>query len=94
MPLDLSGKKVRLRALKMSDIDTIWTAYQDLDLQLSTDGDAPPISDVQTRAFWENIITDPGDDLRYFAIEPLADGDDESGCDDGLGSAGARWNSR
>jgi RimJ/RimL family protein N-acetyltransferase len=74
VPLDLSGKKVRLRALKMSDMDTIWTAYQDLDLQLSTDGDAPPISDVQTRAFWEDIITDPGDDLRYLAIEPLADG--------------------
>lgn len=74
MPLNLTGKKIRLRALELKDIDTIWTAYQDFDLQLSTDGDAPPISDVQNRAFWEAIISNPGDDLRYFAIEPLADG--------------------
>lgn len=74
MPLDLTGKKIRLRALELRDIDAIWQAYQDLDLQLSTDGDAPPVSDVQTRTFWEDIITDPDSELRYFAIEPLADG--------------------
>ena len=71
MPLDLTGKKIRLRALEQRDLDTIWQAYQDFDLQLSTDGDAPPLSDVQTRAFWQDIIADPGTDLRYFAIEPL-----------------------
>jgi RimJ/RimL family protein N-acetyltransferase len=71
VPLDLTGKKVRLRALELRDIDTIWEAYQDFDLQLTTDGDAPPVSDVQTRAFWEDIITASGSELRYFAIEPL-----------------------
>lgn len=71
MPLDLTGKKVRLRALEMRDLNPIWQAYQDFDLQLSTDGDAPPISDTQTHAFWEDIIANPGSELRYFAIESL-----------------------
>jgi RimJ/RimL family protein N-acetyltransferase len=71
VPFDLTGKKVRLRALELRDLDPIWTAYQDFDLQLSTDGDAPPVSDVQTRAFWEAIITNPDSELRYFAIESL-----------------------
>ena len=78
MPLDLTGKKVRLRALEMRDLDPIWQAYQDFELQLSTDGDAPPISDTQTRAFWEEIIGNPSIELRYFAIEPLP-GDTHAG---------------
>ena len=71
MPLDLTGQKVRLRALETRDLDAILAAYQNLDLQLTTDGDSPPQSDVQVRAFWEDIIADPGAELRYFAIEPL-----------------------
>jgi len=78
MPLDLTGQKVRLRALETRDLDAIWAAYQDLDLQLTTDGDAPPLSDVETRTFWEDIIAHPGVELRYFAIEPLP-GDAQAG---------------
>jgi RimJ/RimL family protein N-acetyltransferase len=72
MPLDLTGQKIRLRALETRDLDAILAAYLDLDLQLTTDGDSPPQSDVQVRALWEEIIADPGAELRYFAIEPLA----------------------
>jgi len=68
---DLTGERVRLRALETRDLDSIQAAYQDLDLQLTTDGDAPPLSDVQVRAFWEDIIANPGAELRYFAVEPL-----------------------
>lgn len=71
MPLDLTGQKVRLRALETRDLDAILAAYHDLDLQLTTDGDSPPQSDVQVRALWTEIISDPGAELRYFAIEPL-----------------------
>lgn len=71
MPLSLTGDRVRLRPLELRDLDTIWFAYQDLDLALITDGDAPPLSDHQVRALWTEIITEPGPDLRYFAIEPL-----------------------
>jgi RimJ/RimL family protein N-acetyltransferase len=78
MPLDLTGERVRLRALETRDLDSIWKAYQDLDLQLSTDGDAPPMTDVEVRAFWEDIIANPVAELRYFAIEPLT-GDQHAG---------------
>lgn len=71
MPLNLTGDRIRLRALELRDLDIILDAYQDFDLQLTTDGDAPPLSDAQVKAFWETIITDPGPELRYFAIEPL-----------------------
>jgi RimJ/RimL family protein N-acetyltransferase len=71
MPLSLSGARVRLRALETRDLDTLIEAYRDFDLQLTTDGDAPPMSDLQVRELWGGIISDPGPDLRYFAIEPL-----------------------
>ena len=45
MPLDLTGEKVRLRALETRDLDAILAAYQDLDLQLTTDGDSLPAAD-------------------------------------------------
>jgi RimJ/RimL family protein N-acetyltransferase len=70
--MPLLGKRILLRALENRDLDALWQAQQDFDLQLITDGDAPPVSDVQTRAFWEDIIANPGVALRYFAIEPLA----------------------
>ncbi len=73
MPLDLTGQKVRLRPLQERDLIPLVDAYHDLDLQLTTDGDAPPMSDIQVRAFWNDIMTDPGADLRYFAIETLDD---------------------
>jgi RimJ/RimL family protein N-acetyltransferase len=71
MPLSLSGARVRLRALEARDIDALLVAYRDFDLQLTTDGDAPPLSDLQVRDLWEGIIGDPGPDLRYFAIDRL-----------------------
>jgi RimJ/RimL family protein N-acetyltransferase len=71
MPLSLSGARVRLRALETRDIEALLVAYRDFDLQLTTDGDAPPLSDLQVRDLWEGIIRDPGPDLRYFAIEPV-----------------------
>ena len=73
MPLHLTGQKVKLRPLQSSDLDVIQYAYTDLDLQLITDGDSPPLSDVQVREFWEEIIANPGENLRYFAIEALGD---------------------
>ena len=66
------GQRVRLRALEQRDLDLICEAYQDFDLQLTTDGDAPPLSDQQVRAFWEPRIAHPAPDMRYFAIEPLS----------------------
>lgn len=71
MPLNLSGQKIKLRPLEARDLDGILPMYQDFDLQLTTDGDAPPLTDTQVRAFWEEIIAEPGPHLRYFAIEPL-----------------------
>ncbi len=71
MPLNLSGQRLQLRPLQSSDLDAILTAYTDLDLQLITDGDSPPLTDIQVRAFWDEILSNPGTNLRYFAIEPL-----------------------
>lgn len=73
MPLSLTGQKVKLRPLQSSDLDVIQYAYTDLDLQLITDGDSPPLTDVQVRAFWEAIIANPGANLRYFAIQALGE---------------------
>jgi RimJ/RimL family protein N-acetyltransferase len=72
MPLNLAGAHILLRALESRDLPHLLEAYKNLDLQLQTDGDAPPMSDVQVKTFWEDIISNPGDDLRYFAIEPVA----------------------
>lgn len=74
MALQLTGQKVRLRPLHSDDLASIQLAYTDLDLQLITDGDSPPLTDVQVREFWEEIITNPGPNLRYFAIEALGEG--------------------
>lgn len=71
MPLNLNGQRLQLRPLHSSDLEAILSAYTDLDLQLITDGDSPPLTDVQVRAFWDEIISSPGANLRYFAIEPL-----------------------
>lgn len=71
MPLNLTGSKVKLRPLHSTDLDALVAAYTDMDLQLITDGDSPPLSDVQVRTFWEEIINNPGANLRYFAIEAL-----------------------
>lgn len=71
MPLNLTGQKVFLRPLKERDLPILCAAYEDLDTQLTTDGDAPPMSESQVKTFWNEIINDPGPDLRYFAIEPL-----------------------
>lgn len=71
MPLNLTGQKVLLRPLKERDVPILCAAYEDLDTQLTTDGDAPPMSETQVNAFWNDILTDPGPDLRYFAIEPV-----------------------
>lgn len=71
MPFHLTGTLVKLRPLTSADVDVIIPVYQDFDLQLTTDGDSPPLTDVQVRAFWEEIISEPGPTLRYFGIEPL-----------------------
>lgn len=71
MPLDLTGDKIRLRPLEARDLPALCQSYSDLDLQLTTDGDAPPMSDIQVMAFWNDILTNPGPDLRYFALEAL-----------------------
>ena len=73
MPLNLTGQKIKLRPLQSSDLDAIQYAYTDLDLQLITDGDSPPLTDVQVRTFWEAIIANPGANLRYFAIQSLGE---------------------
>lgn len=72
MPLNLSTARIRLRPLETRDLDALVLSHQDLDMQLTTDGDAPPMSDVEARALWTEILTNPGVELRYFAIEPLA----------------------
>ncbi len=71
MALNLAGKIVRLRALEEGDLAPLAASYNDLDMQLTTDGDAPPMSDIQVKAFWGEIITNAEPNLRYFAIEPL-----------------------
>jgi RimJ/RimL family protein N-acetyltransferase len=69
--MPLVGKRVLLRALEQRDLDPIWEAYRDLDLELITSGDSPPYSDRWVRNFWGQRIDDPAPDMRYFAIEPL-----------------------
>src|SRR5579859_556926 len=69
--MPLMGKRVLLRALEYNDLPAIWEAYKDLDLELITSGDSPPVSDRQVYAFWEQRIDDPAPDMRYFVIEPL-----------------------
>jgi RimJ/RimL family protein N-acetyltransferase len=69
--MPLLGQRVMLRALEHRDLDPIWEAYQDLDLELITSGDSPPYSDRWVRNFWGQRIDDPAPDMRYFAIEPL-----------------------
>src|SRR5690348_3056195 len=71
--MPLIGERVLLRALEMRDLDPIWEAYQDLDLELTTSGDSPPVSDRQVRAFWKQRIKNPAPEMRYFVIEPLSD---------------------
>ncbi len=71
MTLHLTGQKIKLRPLQSSDLEAIQVAYTDLDLQLITDGDSPPLTDLQVRKFWDEIIANPGANLRYFAIEPV-----------------------
>ena len=67
----LIGARVALRALEERDLDLIWEAYKDLELELITSGDSPPVSDYQVRAFWRERIERPAPDMRYFVIEPL-----------------------
>lgn len=69
--MPLMGQRVMLRALEHRDLDPIWEAYQDFDLELITSGDSPPYSDRWVRHFWGQRIDDPAPDMRYFAIEPL-----------------------
>jgi RimJ/RimL family protein N-acetyltransferase len=69
--MPLVGQRVMLRALEERDLGPIWDAYQDFDLQLTTDGDAPPLSDRQVHDFWAQRIVDPAPTMRYFAVEPL-----------------------
>jgi len=69
--MPLLGQRVMLRALEHRDLDPIWEAYKDLDLELITSGDSPPYSDRWVRSFWGQRIDDPAPDMRYFAIEPL-----------------------
>lgn len=69
--MPLMGERVLLRALEVRDLDPIWEAYKDFDMMLMTDGDAPPLTDQQVRAFWEQRIVAPAPEMRYFAIEPL-----------------------
>lgn len=71
--MQLTGKRVMLRALEARDLDEIWEAYKDLDLELTTSGDSPPVSDRQVKQFWEQRINEPAPEMRYFVIEPLAD---------------------
>jgi len=71
--MPLMGNRVLLRALEERDLDEIWEAYKDLDLELTTSGDSPPVSDRQVKQFWEQRVNDPAPEMRYFVIEPLAD---------------------
>jgi RimJ/RimL family protein N-acetyltransferase len=68
----LKNDVARLRALQLGDIDRLAASYEDLDLQLTTDADAPPTSLAAARAFWEQIILTPDANLRYFGIEDAA----------------------
>jgi RimJ/RimL family protein N-acetyltransferase len=69
--MPLKGNRVLLRALEWRDLGPIWQAYQDFDLELTTSGDAPPVSDRQVHKFWAQRIKRPAPEMRYFAIEPL-----------------------
>lgn len=69
--MPLTGKRVLLRALETRDLDPIWEAYKDLDLELITSGDSPPVSDQQVKAFWGRRVENPAPEMRYFVIEPL-----------------------
>ena len=69
--MSMTGKLVRLRALETRDLDPIWEAYKDLELELITSGDSPPVSDEQVKAFWRTRIEQPAPEMRYFVIEPL-----------------------
>ena len=69
--MPLVGERVLLRALETQDLDLIWEAYKDFDLELITSGDSPPVSDRQVRAFWQQRIDNPAPEMRYFVIEPL-----------------------
>ncbi len=60
---------ILLRPLNAADIPRLVAASQDIELTLITDGDAPPVSDIQAAAFWQDILTNPTPDLRYFGIE-------------------------
>ena len=71
--MPLMGNRVMLRALEARDLDEIWEAYKDLDLELTTSGDSPPVSDRQVMQFWEQRINDPSPEMRYFVIEPRSD---------------------
>src|SRR5260370_15657061 len=71
--MPLTGNRVMLRALEARDLDEIWEAYKDLDLELTTSGDSPPVSDRQVKQFWEQRINDPAPEMRYFVIEPRSD---------------------
>jgi RimJ/RimL family protein N-acetyltransferase len=65
----LANDLARLRALQLDDLEALAESVNDLDLQLTTDGDAPPTSAAAARAFWEPIILTPEPNLRYFGIE-------------------------
>ena len=69
--MPLLGKRVLLRALEERDLDPVWEAYKDFDLELITSGDSPPVSDRQVRAFWFERIDHPAPEMNYFVIEPL-----------------------
>jgi RimJ/RimL family protein N-acetyltransferase len=69
--MPLIGKRVLLRALEERDLDPIWEAYKDFDLELITSGDSPPLSDRQVKNFWSERIDHPAHGMYYFVIEPL-----------------------
>lgn len=69
--MPLMGNRVLLRALETRDLEPIWEAYKDLELELITSGDSPPVSDQQVKAFWGQRIENPAPEMRYFVIEPL-----------------------
>ncbi len=75
----ISNDLARLRALQLTDVDALAESAGDLDLALTTDGDAPPTSLATARAFWEGIILQPEANLRYFGIEN-ASGEFVGGC--------------
>jgi len=76
--MPLIGQRVLLRALERRDLGPIWEAYQDFDLELETDGDAPPMSDTSVAEFWTQRIDHPAPEMRYFAVEVRA-GEPEAG---------------